>query len=151
MNKIIDNNSIFIDKSFTNKWKLLEDIAECAGQLNSIAGKDVVLSELIEREETLSTSVGKGIAIPHCKSNSVKESKVFLYRLDEELQWDETEKVSLVFAILTNEKSSEHLAILAKLSRNLLKKSFLEAIYNAKESLEILDLINQILNKEEVK
>lgn len=151
MNTLIAEETIFINKQFANKINLLEDIAERAGELNSIERKDLVLNELVSREEALSTSVGKGIAIPHCKSDSVKESKVFLYRLSEELQWDETEKVSLVFAILTNEKSSEHLAILAKLSRNLLKKSFLEAIYNAKESLEILNLVNQILNKEEVK
>lgn len=151
MNALIDNETIFTDKQFSSKLNLLEDIAQCAKDIGSVDGRDLVLNELVNREDTLSTSVGKGIAIPHCKSNSVNESKVFLYRLNEEIQWDETEKVSLVFAILTNDRSSEHLAILAKLSRNLLKKSFLEAIYNAKGSVEILGLINQILNKEEVK
>lgn len=146
MSEIIDKRTIFLDCAFDDKQSLLMDIAENSAKLHIANQATDVYDELINRENTLSTSVGKGIAIPHCKSDIVKESKVFLYRLKKEIEWDEEENITLAFAIITNSESSDHLSILAKLSRNLLKDAFLNQIKEAKTSDEVFEKINNILD-----
>ncbi|MCD5001675.1 PTS sugar transporter subunit IIA [Enterococcus saccharolyticus] len=146
MNEIIDKRTIFLDQTFSNKQEVLEVIAKTSVHLNIADSEVAILEELVARENMLSTSVGKGIAIPHCKSKNVKSSKIFLYRLSKEINWDEDEPVSLVFAILTNSDNSDHLSILAKLSRNLLKENFLGKVKAATSSEEIYEQLTTILN-----
>ncbi|MCF1602544.1 PTS sugar transporter subunit IIA [Tetragenococcus halophilus] len=145
MGKIIDENTIFLNKEFVSKEEALKDIAETAIALQIVDSYAEILQALLQREEMVPTAVGKGVAIPHCKSEVVKDSKVFLYRLSNEIKWDEEEKVTLIFAIITNDQNSDHLSILAKLSRNLLKESFLTKIKNASSTKEVYELINNIL------
>ncbi|MGG5317644.1 PTS sugar transporter subunit IIA [Enterococcus sp. AZ072] len=146
MSGIIDKRTIFLDSIFADKQSLLQDIADTAVELQITDQASEIFKELNDRENTLSTSVGKGIAIPHCKSNIVKNSKVFLYRLKEEIAWDDEENIKLAFAIITNNDSSDHLSILAKLSRNLLKDTFLNQIKEAKTSEEVFEKITSILD-----
>ncbi|MDN6140699.1 MAG: PTS sugar transporter subunit IIA, partial [Tetragenococcus koreensis] len=136
---------IFLNKEFVSKEEALKDIAETAIALQIVDSYAEILQALLQREEMVPTAVGKGVAIPHCKSEVVKDSKVFLYRLSNEIKWDEEEKVTLIFAIITNDQNSDHLSILAKLSRNLLKESFLTKIKNASSTKEVYELINNIL------
>lgn len=146
MSEIIDKRTIFLDQVFSDKQAVLAAIAEASMELQIAESKIAVLEELVEREKMLPTSVGKGIAIPHCKSDAVKTSKLFLYRLQENIEWDTDEEVSLVFAILTNSANSDHLSILAKLSRNLLKEAFLEKVKAAKSPEEVYEILTTILN-----
>lgn len=147
MSEIIDEETIFINKKFVSKKEILEDIAETAVTLQIADSYTEILQELLQREEMVPTAVGKGVAIPHCKSEVVKDSKVFLYRVGNEIKWDEDEEVTLIFAIVTNDQNSDHLSILAKLSRNLLKESFLTKIKNASSTKEVYETINNILNR----
>lgn len=146
MNEIIDKQTIFLDQVFSNKQEVLEVIAKTSFNLDIADSEAAILEELVVREKMVSTSVGKGIAIPHCKSQNVKSSKIFLYRLSKEIDWDKDERVSLVFAILTNSDNSDHLSILAKLSRNLLKETFLGKVKAATSSEEIYEQLTTILN-----
>lgn len=147
MSEIIDERTIFLNKEFKSKEEVLEDIAETAVSLQIADSQDEILQALLQREEIVPTAVGKGVAIPHCKSEVVKDSKVFLYRVDKEIQWEKDEKITMIFAILTNSQNSDHLSILAKLSRNLLKESFLNTIKNTSSTREVFETIKNILNR----
>jgi len=148
VNEIIDLKTIFLDENFESKGAVLRDIAINAFKLKIVDSEADALKELKKREEMLSTYVDKKIAIPHCKSNIVKSSKVLIYRFSKEIRWGEDENVNLVFAILTNENGKEHLSILAKLARNLLKETFLEKVKLATTPNDIYVLLNNILKEE---
>lgn len=145
MSSIIDKKTIFLDVYFENKTSVLQNIARVAQDEDISTSEMEVLESLESREDELSTSVGFEIAIPHCKSDCIKQSKVMIYRLSEYVDWGEGEKVNLVFAILTSDKNSEHLSILSKLSRGLLRKEFLENLKYAGNKDEVYDLLEGLL------
>lgn len=146
MSSIVDRNTIFLDIFFDNKESILKNISHIAWKEKICETEQEVLTALKERENILSTSVGKNIAIPHCKSDCIKQPKLFVYKLSKFIEWSQNEQVDLVFAILTNDKNSDHLFILSKLSRGLLRKDNLEKIRNSSSKEKIYELLNGLLN-----
>ena len=77
----------------------------------------------------------------------IKSSKLLFYRLKQDIDWDVNEKINLVFAILTPDSgNNQHLVLLSKLSRHLLRKDFLEMLKNSSKE-EIINKIKEIIGE----
>lgn len=62
---------IFLD--YPSKRDALIKLAENLSTAPQIKNKEELISEIIRREELMSTAIGKGIAIPHVRLNSVTD------------------------------------------------------------------------------
>lgn len=145
--KIINLECIHLDLSVTSKEELLERLSKEAVQVGAGDSSESILEDLWNREKELPTAVGKGIAIPHCRSKSIKSSKLLFYRLKQDIDWDVNKKINLVFAILTPDSgNNQHLVLLSKLSRHLLRKDFLEMLKNSSKE-EIINKIKEIIGE----
>ncbi len=145
--KIINLECIHLDLSVTSKEELLERLSKEAVQVGAGDSSESILEDLWNREKELPTAVGKEIAIPHCRSKSIKSSKLLFYRLKQDIDWDVNEKINLVFAILTPDSgNNQHLVLLSKLSRHLLRKDFLEMLKNSSKE-EIINKIKEIIGE----
>ena len=137
--KIIDLECIHLDLTFEGKEELLDRLSKDAVKVGAGDSSDDILEDLWNREKELPTAVGKGIAIPHCRSKSIKSSKLLFYRLNKGITWDVNEEIDLAFAILTPDgENNQHLVLLSKISRHLLRKNFLEMLNNGSKE-EIVD------------
>lgn len=142
--KIIDLECIHLDFTFESKEELLDRLSKDAVKVGAGDSSDDILEDLWNREKELPTAVGKGIAIPHCRSKSIKSSKLLFYRLNKGITWDVNEEIDLAFAILTPDgENNQHLVLLSKISRHLLRKNFLEMLNNGSKE-EIVDKILEI-------
>jgi multiphosphoryl transfer protein len=86
------------------------------------------------REDTGPTDVGLGVAIPHGKTSAVGVVSVAVLRFPKPFEWSPGgEPVDLAVALLIpdGEGSSEHLKLLARLSRRIVHDEFREALRNA--------------------
>lgn len=158
MNDIINENLILIDYEAKTKKEVLETISELfykegrlgheTNNLNSGAKspKEIFLDSLLERENIFPTSVGFSFGIPHGKCNQVKKPSLAFIKLKKPVLWDkeENEMVEFVIAIGVSEAAgkSEHIDILTKLSRSILREDFRIKIKNAKDKKEIMDVLN---------
>lgn len=146
---IVSKEAIKLDINLKNKNEVLKDLSNRAVEIGAGKNSQEILDDLWERENMLPTAVGKNIAIPHCKSNVITNSKVLFYRLTNPIIWDEGEQVDLVFSILTtNGPDNKHLELLSKLSRNMLRDDFLKMLRESKDASEIFTRINKILERE---
>lgn len=140
--KIINLECIHLNLTVKSKEELLDLLSKDAVKVGAGDSSEDILEDLWNREKELSTAVGKGIAIPHCRSKSIKSSKLLFYRLNKGITWDVNEEINLAFAILTpNGENNQHLVLLSKISRHLLRKNFLEMLKNGSEE----EIVNKIL------
>lgn len=140
--KIINLECIHLNLTVKSKEELLDRLSKDATKVGAGDSSDDILEDLWNREKELPTAVGKGIAIPHCRSKSIKSSKLLFYRLNKGITWDVNEEIDLVFAILTPDgENNQHLVLLSKISRHLLRKNFLEMLKNGSEE----EIVNKIL------
>lgn len=140
--KIINLECIHLNLTVKSKEELLDFLSKDAVKVGAGDSSEDILEDLWNREKELPTAVGEGIAIPHCRSKSIKSSKLLFYRLNKGITWDVNEEINLAFAILTpNGENNQHLVLLSKISRHLLRKNFLEMLKNGSEE----EIVNKIL------
>ena len=140
--KIINLECIHLNLTVKSKEELLNLLSKDAVKVGAGDSSEDILEDLWNREKELPTAVGKGIAIPHCRSKSIKSSKLLFYRLNKGITWDVNEEINLAFAILTPDgENNQHLVLLSKISRHLPRKNFLEMLKNGSEE----EIVNKIL------
>jgi fructose-specific phosphotransferase system IIA component len=138
---ILQIDSISLDIDTQSKEELLSQLLELADKSGKIIDKDKTLNEIFEREKILSTGIGKGIALPHAKTNAVKDTIGALAILKNSIDYDSLDgnPVNIVFLLLGLEHNvSNHLKMLSKISRLLNNDSFREKLFECKNNSEIL-------------
>ena len=98
------------------------------------------------REAQSSTGIGEGIAIPHAKTEFVKEPALAMGRKKEGIEYDslDGEPATLFFMIAAPDGANNtHIETLARLSQLLLDDDFKAALENAATADEVVDIINK--------
>jgi len=131
--QIISKDFIYLDQHYDDRESLLKAIGENLKEAGRIQDPDRFYEELLEREAQVSTYMGNGIAIPHCKTSNINDSTVVLLRNAKPVTWnDADEQTDLVFLLsVKDDKSSEensHLKVLSRLAQNLMDEEFVDTI-----------------------
>lgn len=130
--------------------------ADAAAVIRALAGqaeKQGRLSEMevveaaLAREAQSTTAVGNGVAIPHARSAAVSVPTLAFGRLQTPVEWDapDSEPVDLVFLIaVPDDAGKQHLKVLAKLARALMKDDFRESLRSAPSSDDVVNLVKSL-------
>ncbi|PSU36368.1 phosphoenolpyruvate--protein phosphotransferase [Photobacterium lutimaris] len=117
--------------------KQLTDNLEVQGRTDS-AGS--VEQAIWEREAIFATSLGFGVAVPHCKSDAVSHNSISIAHLAKPIVWNEAdgETVSTVImlTISSHDKEGTHMSIFSKLARKLMHRDFREALMQSETGLD---------------
>lgn len=108
---------------------------------------DALYADALAREAKTATGIPGGLAIPHCRSAAVLEPTLALARLSTPVDFGAKDgPADLVFLIAAPEGADqEHLKILAKLARSLMKKTFTTGLRDASTSQQIVELVTDVV------
>jgi len=106
-----------------------------------------LFADAFARESKTATGVPGGIAIPHCRSTAVTEATLAMARLSQPVDFGAKDgPADLIFFIAAPEGADqEHLKLLSKLARSLIKKDFTAALRAAATPVEIVELVEGAL------
>ena len=97
---------------------------------------------LIERENIVPTTIGKGIAMPHGFKKGVLKSGVAIIKLKNPLEWNEKDKVDLIFIFAINlDNRKEVMTLFQNFYRLVSEDGNLINIKNSTTSAELLEYI----------
>ena len=147
VNEFINEKLIKMDLQSKDKDSVIKEMIEIMAENEIITDKQEVIDKAMEREAKGTTGVGKGVAIPHVKSNAVKRPAVAFGRSKAGIDYGSMdEKPSYLFFLITvpEESHDEHLKLLAKLSRNLVHDDFRDSLLEAKNSEEVMSILENI-------
>ena len=119
-----------------------------AGKVNDL---NQYIDGLYERESEFSTGIGNGIAIPHCKSDCVREAAFTLVKLNNPVEWETLDGRPVDYVIMLaapNTSDNVHLKMLSRLAANLMDDDFREGLKNASSVKEITKLFLKYQNQE---
>jgi fructose-specific PTS system IIA-like component len=128
-----------------------EAIREIADQMNVLGRVDcpAALEEAVwRREATYATSMGDGIAVPHCMNASVRSSTIGLLRLREPVPWGDAGEDPVGLVVLIAIRPAEqalHLRLFSRLARHLMRPAFRRVLQEPKT---ILGWVNDALEGE---
>ncbi len=103
--------------------------------------------DAMEREGKSATGLPGGFAIPHCRSAAVNTGSLGFARLSNPVDFGAKDgPADLVFLIAAAEGGgADHMKLLTKLARALVKKDFLAALRAAESEDEIVQLITDVV------
>lgn len=147
---LLDKETILANLKVENKEELLNKMIDVLGGQVGEAQLDEIRTSIFERENIMSTGVGKQLAIPHGKVKSIEENHASFAILDDPIDYDsiDDEPVRMVFLLAGPEKkNSSHIKLLSRISRLMNSTTFREALFACETPEEIYDTFY----KEEVK
>ncbi|EOK5722851.1 fructose PTS transporter subunit IIA, partial [Vibrio vulnificus] len=139
---------INLQTTFASRDEAIRALAEQLEQQGKLHDKQQYLDAVFAREEQGPTALGEGLAVPHGKTDAVKEAAFAVATLKQDLKWkglDEDEDVNLIFliAIPNAEAGSTHMHLLTELTTTLVDDDVREAVLNATTTDELLALFNK--------
>src|ERR1700710_1746483 len=118
----------------------LVDVLVAKGQI-APDDRDTVLSALRAREETMSTGIGFGIAIPHASSDRVSQVVAAFGRSSKGIEFDALDNAPVRFVVLfvvPKDQFQTHLRTLAAIAKFLNDRQVRERLGTAVSAGEIL-------------
>ena len=145
--KLLQKENIFLKVQLLDKEAILHYIADVCIQNNFIKDPGKIFNGLETREQTMSTGIGNGIALPHTTCSDAKHPHVILIHLEKPVNFDaiDNKPVDIVLAMIIPENETNlHLQILARVSRLCMKPEFLMSIRKSKNPQELQEKIKSI-------
>lgn len=136
---ILSTNKVKLNVRVKDKFEAIR----LAGQLLVDAGhaEPGYIDKMIEREQTLSTYMGGGLAIPHGTNDSkslIRSTGLSIVQLPEGVDFGEGERAHLVIGIAA--PGDEHLEILTNVAMICSDDDQLERILNASSAEEMISI-----------
>ncbi|GAB49444.1 PTS sugar transporter subunit IIA [Mobilicoccus pelagius] len=120
-------------------------LAQTLVDTGRVSDLDGFLADVAVREQQMATGLPGGIGIPHCRSAHVTTPSLAFARSEHGIDWGaEDGPAHLVFLIAVPDTGGEdHLAILAKLARKLMRAEFKEGLRRAPDVDTVVELVDR--------
>ncbi|WP_411375322.1 fructose-specific PTS transporter subunit EIIC [Arthrobacter sp. MPF02] len=148
MTQLITTELVELDQNLGNApesvIRHLASKVAAAGRATEVEG---LFADAYAREQKTATGIPGGIAIPHCRSAAVTEPTLAMARLNPKVDFGAKDgPADLIFFIAAPDGADqEHLKLLSKLARSLIKKDFTAALRGASSEAEIVELVDGAL------
>ncbi|MFA6287519.1 MAG: PTS sugar transporter subunit IIA [Opitutaceae bacterium] len=141
LEKIVARSRIVDLRSTDMKGALGELLAACGGSFPDLK-QDVLLRGLLQRESTMTTYLGDGVALPHVRVKMGRRYILAIGRSRGGISNESAaagEKIHLIFMLLADEKARDYLQLLASIARLLKDTDLVRELLNAATTGDVFD------------
>jgi PTS system fructose-specific IIA component len=145
MAELITPDLIDLDLKAADRHAATRALAERLANAGRVTDLEGFLADVRAREAQMPTGIEGGIGIPHARSVHVTEPTLGFGRSAEGVDFgSEDGPADLIFLIAAPEGGgAEHMTILASLARRLVRPAFRQALRDARDPQDIVELIEK--------
>src|SRR3954463_10800791 len=148
LDSLLSVDQIIPDMKATERWPAIVELIDLLVQLGKIRqeGRESILAALKQREETMSTGIGFGIAIPHCSSDQLDQVVAAFGRSSTGIEFDALDNAPVRFVVLfvvPKNQFQTHLRTLASIAKFLNDRGVRESLGQAKSAEEVLAIFKE--------
>lgn len=128
----------------TEKRGVIDELVDLLAAAGKVTDAAVLKEAVWSREQTRTTGIGLGLAIPHGKCPGVASLAMAIGKPATPIDFQaiDNKPVRLVILLASPpDRTSDHIQALARVSRLMQMESFREAIYAAGNSQELFDIL----------
>ncbi len=125
---------IFLNTLLTDKESVLRFVADSCVQKGVVKDAALLYQGLENREKTMSTGIGGGIAFPHTTNTEVEDAAILLICLSKPMEFEalDNRPVDTIIPIVVSDTRTDlHIRLLARISRLCKNPDFLGAVRRA--------------------
>lgn len=147
LGNLLTVDRILPEMQSTERWSAIVELIDLLVSRDQIkpADRDTVLAALRAREETMSTGIGFGIAIPHASSDRVSQVVAAFGRSSKGIEFDSLDNQPVKFIVLfvvPKDQFQTHLRTLAAIAKFLNDRAVRERLGTAATAEEILGIFD---------
>ena len=152
LGNLLSAEQIIPEMKATERWPTIVELIDLLVGLGKIKAedRDSILGSLKQREETMSTGIGFGIAIPHCSSDRIENVVAAFGRSTNGIEFDALDNAPVKFVVLfivPKNQFQTHLRTLASIAKFLNDRTTREKLAGAKSTDEILAIFQSSTQK----
>jgi len=145
---LLSSEQIIPEMEATERWPAIVELIDLLVRQGRIApaSRDGILAALKQREETMSTGIGFGIAIPHASSEDVAEVVAAFGRSSQGIEFDALDNAPVKFVVLfivPKNQFQTHLRTLASIAKFLNDRTVREKLAQAGTREAILAIFEE--------
>jgi len=131
-----------------DKQSVITELVDLLDANGLLLDRNVVLDAVLAREQTRSTGIGSGIAIPHGKCKAVKELIMAVGIASEPIDFASVDGKPVTIVLLLAspaDQTGPHIRALARISRLMLDQQFKQDLEKSTSAEQVYELLS---NKE---
>ena len=150
LTQILEPACIKVPVENTDKTDVITELIDVLDTSELLLDKKAALEAVLVREQTRSTGIGSGIAIPHGKCNAVKKLVMAVGIAHNPIDFDsiDDKPVTIILLLVSPaDQTGPHIQALAKISRLMLDDSFKQSLEKATSAEDVYELLSKRENK----
>lgn len=135
---------ILLDLPARNRKELVGAMATFLASSHHLPKADFIVQRLLEREEIVSTGIGYGIAVPHCRVDNLDRTCMVAARTQDPVDYAaiDDRPVRLVFMIVSpSNTAAEHAQLLSALSRIVSSEAVRKQLLECETQAQFLETL----------
>lgn len=141
---LLNPSNVAVGVDASDKESLIHAVIDLIENHEAVVDADAMRSAVLEREATMSTGVGKGLALPHAKTAAVTDVVAALAVSEKPVEFAsiDNEPVQIVFLLLGRQDAkSQHVRILSRISRMMNREETRKAVLEAATPEALLQVV----------
>ena len=148
----LTKKTVIVNPTVKDRWDLIETMLDVAIKNKGLKPeyRETIKKTLFEREKSMSTGIGKGVAIPHCSCPYVDDVVMIMALSKKGIHFDSIDNLPVHIAILLivpKDKISQHIKTLANIAKLMSDDALRESLCNAKDAQDILKILKEYEQK----
>ena len=146
LSELLKPDNIKIPLLATEKTAAIGELVQLLATTGSLPDSQKVLDAVLEREQTRTTGIGNGLAIPHGKAPGLTNLVMAIGKPMQPIEFKaiDGKPVSIIWLLCSPpDQTAPHIHALARISRLMTIDKFRQNLNAAKTSQEMFDIIAQ--------
>ena len=147
LSKFSEENLVTFQLKSSSKEDAIVELVDLVSLSTMVKDRDQLLSDVLERENLVTTGVGYGVAFPHAKTSAVKGIVIAFGRSANGIDFDamDHKPVNLFFLIAAPEDAiGAHLNVMARLSYLMKSETNRQMLMEAGSPGDVLALMDNV-------
>jgi fructose-specific phosphotransferase system IIA component len=141
---VLNENLVNISLAGTNRDECIKELIDKLAAAQTINNAESIFEAVLERERIMTTGVGNGIAIPHCKHTDSPDFAVCLGIQSKGVDFQSIDKkdVNIIFLLVGPENNPGlHIKLLSRISRLMSNEELRQQLLDCKNDKDAFDLV----------
>lgn len=128
------------------KSEVINQLVDLLGKDTSVKDLEKVRQAVFDRENRMSTGVGKGLALPHAKTSAVTNTIAAFAVTEQPVDFDaiDNQPVRILFLLIGPESAkSQHIKLLSRISRLMNRRELRERLLGAETPEDVIEIFRE--------
>lgn len=144
LSEVLDFDTVKIPLEGVSRDEVIKELIEILQPKGVFEDKEEIFKAVMERERIMTTGVGNGIAIPHCKHSACSDFRLAMGISHSDIDFISVDQnpVQIVFLLVgPMNAAGMHIKILSRITRILSKEDVRDKLKSFSDAKEAFDFI----------